>query len=120
MDTFNRQFGERLKALRKEAGYKSAESLSEALGVHPNTVYCIERGEQWIGPELLLKVASVLHRSVSDLFDFEGPSPLEDQWKEKARLINLLLMASPDQLRKISVAAKVIFAGAGAGITKGE
>jgi transcriptional regulator with XRE-family HTH domain len=76
MPELREKFGERLRELRKRAGF-SAESLAEAAGAHPNTVYVIERGEQWIGAELLETFARLIKVEPAALFSEQPLKPLE-------------------------------------------
>lgn len=75
--------GERVRALRVAAGFRSADALAEAIGVHPNTVYELERGINWISPEMLVKLAPVLKASPPDFFKLDD-SPLAPAVREIA------------------------------------
>lgn len=72
METTKQRVGRRVREIRKKAGYRSAEALAEALEVHPNSVYDLERGDSWISPEMLEKLSA--HFKVPDaaFFGEEG------------------------------------------------
>jgi transcriptional regulator with XRE-family HTH domain len=50
----------RVKALRKERGYKSQEKLAEATDLHRTYIGCLERGEREPSTSILLILADVL------------------------------------------------------------
>lgn len=79
-ETFRESFGRRLRAARERAGF-TADSLASALKVHRNTVYQLERGDQWISSELLEKIGDIFNVSPATLFTDDvvkiEPSPQE-------------------------------------------
>lgn len=61
-----------MRSFREKAGL-SADSLASALKVHRNTIYQLERGEQWISSELLEKIAETLRIGPERLFTDAEP-----------------------------------------------
>ena len=59
--------GERIRALRKAAGF-SQESFADRVGIHRTYGGELERGEANVTLENLVKVASALGITLSDLF----------------------------------------------------
>lgn len=53
--------GIRLREYRKRAGFKSVEQAAEAMGVHATSVYEVERGENWLSPEMGLRMMAIYH-----------------------------------------------------------
>lgn len=60
--------GEHIREIRKSLGYKTIDAWAEALQVHPNTVGEVERGANWVSPELLEKMISVTGFGASNFF----------------------------------------------------
>lgn len=67
----NKAFGLRIRNVRKKQGL-SQEDLAEKAGLHPTYVGGVERGERNPSLESILKIASALEVSPSQLFRFEG------------------------------------------------
>lgn len=67
--TLERQFGERVKALRQSKGITQID-LAERIGITCQGISSIERGA--VGPRFptILKIATVLNVKPKDLFDF--------------------------------------------------
>jgi transcriptional regulator with XRE-family HTH domain len=59
--------GQRIRALRTEQGY-SQEAFADKCGVHRTFMGTIERGESNLSFQNILKVASTLGVTLSDLF----------------------------------------------------
>ena len=59
LENLKKTLGRRVRQIRKEAGL-SAEELAESVSVHPNSIYTLERGENWISPETLAAICQVL------------------------------------------------------------
>lgn len=53
--------GAHIRELRKKAGYRTLEAFAEALDVHPNSVGELERGANWISPEMLHKMIKLFN-----------------------------------------------------------
>jgi len=70
MATLRRRFGERVRALRKQAGL-SQEKLAERAEISVDFVSLVERGINAPSFESLEKLAKALGIEVRDLFDFE-------------------------------------------------
>jgi transcriptional regulator with XRE-family HTH domain len=95
VDNIKKTVGSLVRDHRRRAGYNSVEALAEVLGVHPNTVGELERGTNWISPELLPKLADVLKVSPAEFFP--GAQP------ELLRLELIALLASGDKDKMSSV-----------------
>lgn len=82
MGTIREDFGERVRYWRKRRGL-SGEKLAEAIGIAPNSLYSLERGEQWASSETVEKLGDALDVPVRDLFDFgataTAPAPTPEQ-----------------------------------------
>lgn len=73
VETIKKLVGNRFRSLRKRAGFVSAEAAAEALGVHPNSVYELERGDNWISPEMLNKAIDVFQVPAPHFFGDQEP-----------------------------------------------
>jgi transcriptional regulator with XRE-family HTH domain len=71
-------FGTRLRSIRKRMGL-SADELAGILGVHRNTIYQLERGQQWIGADLLERIQAVLRLDISRLFSDKPPEATPEE-----------------------------------------
>lgn len=73
--------GKRLRDLRKRAGFSSAGALAAHIGVQTNTVGDIERGDNWISPEMLPILSKALDVPPAAFFPGAGdpiaPTPQE-------------------------------------------
>ena len=72
---FTRQFGERLRRLRTEAGF-SQEQLADAAGLHRTHISLIERNRRSVRLETLWRLARALNLSPRELVP-EGESVAE-------------------------------------------
>jgi transcriptional regulator with XRE-family HTH domain len=63
-----KQFGKRLRQLRKQAGL-SQEALGDKAGLHRTYIGSIERGEQNISVDNIHKLAKALKVQPKNLFD---------------------------------------------------
>lgn len=83
-------FGRQVRFLRKKAGL-TQEQLAEKLGISLNTVGTIERGEKFVSPGTIEKLANTLKCSVQLLFAFNGAKQeLSDNQENKAPIIGTL------------------------------
>lgn len=86
--------GRRLREARERAGFKSAEAFAAHIKAHPNSVYKVERGKQWIGPEMLEKISGGLKESPAILFDDAIPMLVPTD-KELLDILAARLLAKP-------------------------
>jgi transcriptional regulator with XRE-family HTH domain len=68
-DPFKVKLGERIRALRKEAGL-TQEQLAEKAGVSVNFIGNAERGESAASVKTLRKIVKAIGVNLKDLFDF--------------------------------------------------
>lgn len=71
-ESIKNSFGNRLRVLRKSLGL-SSEEFAERLKIHPNSVYRLERGENWIGADLLERIETEFRLDISRLFSDDPP-----------------------------------------------
>lgn len=72
LKSIKKALGKRVRELRKAAGYKSVGDLAEEVGVSPTSIYELERGENWVSPEMVGALAVALRCPVSALFQGVG------------------------------------------------
>lgn len=70
---FRKAIGKQLQKLRKEAGYRSAASFAEKIGVNPNTYTQYEQGLGGLSYERAWDLADALHCSLDELGGREWP-----------------------------------------------
>lgn len=78
-ERIRKSFGSRLRKFRESTGM-TAETLGERLRVHPNSVYRLERGEVWVGSDVLERVGVALNIDIARLFtdaELHAPTPQE-------------------------------------------
>lgn len=84
-----KEFGERLKQLRKERGVTQSQ-IAEALGIAQPTIYKYEKGIRKIPMSVLQKFANYFELSMSELI---GTQPVmsaeEPAWLEEIKAYNL-------------------------------
>lgn len=93
-----------MREARKRAGFRSVEALAEVLKVHPNTVAGLERGEHWISPELLPKLAEHLKIPPAALFPGYAPDAVSTEVATsllRLKIIGALAELDERQLRGI-------------------
>lgn len=95
MVNIKKTLGLRLRELRKRAGHKAVETLSERMGVHPSTVYEIERGENWLSPEMAEKYVSALNIPLGALFA-DSPVKVKPTPEEALEVLSDALAARKD------------------------
>lgn len=61
------QDGDKIRELRKSAGYSTATAFARQLGIKPNSLINIERGNKAASLAMLLRIAQELDMSVDDL-----------------------------------------------------
>jgi transcriptional regulator with XRE-family HTH domain len=94
VESIKKTVGHRCRELRKRAGFVSAESAAEALAVSPTTVYELERGDNWISPEMLTKMASA-YRADPATFFTNGPVIVEPTPEEALRVLSKAIRQPP-------------------------
>lgn len=67
-DRLKKIVGSKAKQLRKMAGFKNAEAAADAVGFSSNSIYELERGENWISQEMLIRLCSVYRANPADFF----------------------------------------------------
>jgi transcriptional regulator with XRE-family HTH domain len=88
----------------KNAGFSSAEAFAERLGVHPNTVSELERGDNWLSPEMLEKMSDALKIGPERFFTDSTPKPT---LQEALEIVNRAALASEHNRAIVSVPAPV-------------
>lgn len=84
-----KEFGERLKQLRKERGITQAQ-IAEALGIAQPTIYKYEKGLRKIPMSVLQKFAVYFELSMTDLIGVQPTMTAEEPaWLEEIRGYNL-------------------------------
>jgi transcriptional regulator with XRE-family HTH domain len=73
METLKQSFGRRVRALR-EAHSHSREYLSQYVDLDPQSLYRVEKGDQFIAPEKLDKLAKFYNVSPARFFQDEPVS----------------------------------------------
>lgn len=91
LETIKKQIGARFRLLRLKAGYKSADAFAQRMEVSANTVYELERGENWISPDILERAAKVTGFPLS-LF-FGEPAVMEPTPQEALAVLARLVDA---------------------------
>lgn len=61
------QDGAKIRTLRRDAGYRTATAFAERLGIKPQSLINIERGNRPASLAMLIRIASELETSVDDL-----------------------------------------------------
>lgn len=87
VDTLKKIVGGHIRQLRKEHGFRTVEAFAEALGVHPNSVGELERGANWLSPEMLEKMVICLNIPMAAFLPgaerISKPSPTTEALLEK-------------------------------------
>jgi len=81
----NTEIGEKLKNLRKKAGY-TQEGLAEVIGVSRNQLQKYERGQDALSPERFQQLAAALSVPVQEFFVKAGDDVLPMAIEEKLLL----------------------------------
>lgn len=69
------QIGKRARELRKRAGFSSADSAAEAMEVSNTAVYELERGDNWVSPEMIVLMQK--HYQVKNPAAFFSSDPIQ-------------------------------------------
>ena len=67
LKVIRKNFGERVRQLRKEQGY-SQEAFADECGLHRTYVGAIERGERNVAIDNIAKIAKALKVGIAELF----------------------------------------------------
>ena len=68
-----KKIGERFRQIRERAGHSSARSAADALGVSANTVGELERGENWLSPEIIARAIVAFNVPMTAFFGDQEP-----------------------------------------------
>ena len=103
MSAFKKQFGKRIKEIRKNKGL-TQEQIAEKIGIEPPNVSKLESGMHFPLPENIEKIAKALNVDVKELFDFEHHKTPEELKFEIQKMID----NNPDKLKEIYKLIKAI------------
>ena len=70
MSDLKRNFGKRVRELRKSAGF-TQEKLAELIDFEPSNISKMEKGLHFPQPEKIERIAKALHTEIYELFNFE-------------------------------------------------
>ncbi len=87
MDSLKKNFGKRLKELRKSQGL-TQEQLAEKIGMDTQNLCKMENGSHFPQTKNLYKIAEVLNIEVKDLFDYNHFSQREKLISEITDYLN--------------------------------
>jgi transcriptional regulator with XRE-family HTH domain len=113
LESLKKQVGARIRELRKAAGYKSVDEVAAKVGVSNTTIYELERGENWISPDMAESLAVAFSCSVPAFFDNVG-TPRAPAKSAKLLLFELIAAMNEAEANEILLFAKD-FKAAGAG-----
>lgn len=85
-ETLKRAVGARIRMLRVRAGFSSIEAAAEAMGVHPNSVGDVERGANFISPEMTVRMIET-YRLGDGAPLLGGSTALTPTWREALDVI---------------------------------
>jgi len=97
-----KEFGKKLKEIRTAKGM-SQERLSELADVNQQQISKIERGQSFVTPDTLEKIAQALEVKIKFLFDFDSGSD-----KVKSEIEQQLNQMSTFKLKQIRDIAAVL------------
>ena len=103
MSGLQKQFGARVKELRKKKGY-TQEHLAEILGIGVKTIKKIETGNSFPSTETLENLIRALNVSTVEIFDFEHLQPTENLKDLTIQMID----SNPDKISDIYKIVKAI------------
>ncbi len=84
-----KELGKNIQKYRK-LNKITQEKLAEAVGLEINSISSIETGKYFPSPDNLVKIATVLNISLSELFEFNEEYSCEDYLTEINKKINLI------------------------------
>lgn len=103
MSGLQKQFGARVKELRKKKGY-TQEHLAEILGIGVRSLGKIETGNSFPSTETLENLIRALNVSTVEIFDFEHLQPTENLKDLTIQMID----SNPDKISDIYKIVKAI------------
>lgn len=103
MAELQKQFGARVKELRKRKGY-TQEHLAELSGIGVRSLGKIETGNSFPSPETLENMIKALGVSFVEIFDFEHLQPEKDLKDLTIKMID----SHPDKISDIYKLVKAI------------
>jgi len=98
IDDVHRDFGQRLKALRKKRR-QSQDQLATTTGLSVDTISNLERGALTTRLTTIAKIAKALDANIGDLID--DRSPASAMPAEISELIDLLTGRDTDEIRAV-------------------
>lgn len=111
LETIKKKVGRRIRDLRLRAGIKSADGLAERMEVSATSIYELERGENWVSPEMLQKLSAFFHVG-PEVFFSEKAGIIEPTPEEalavlaKAIRLNLPSMIHQELVSEVSSMSK--------------
>ncbi|WP_163852429.1 helix-turn-helix domain-containing protein [Paenibacillus elgii] len=104
-----KSIGARIRDLRKERGL-SQESLGEKGGFHFSYIGQIERGEKNIAILNLVKIATALEVSVTQLFSYvDDEEKYTDSESDLVEIVKMLRAKKPQQVRMVRNVVREMF-----------
>ena len=103
MSGLQKQFGARVKELRKKKGYTQGH-LAEILGIGVRSLGKIETGNSFPSTETLENLIRALNVSTVEIFDFEHLQPTENLKDLTIQMID----SNPDKISDIYKIVKAI------------
>ncbi|WP_010492980.1 helix-turn-helix domain-containing protein [Paenibacillus elgii] len=104
-----KSIGARIRDLRKERGM-SQESLGEKGGFHYSYIGQIERGEKNIALLNLVKIATALEVSVTQLFSYvDEEEKYTDSESDLVEIVKMLREKKPQQVRMVRNVVREMF-----------
>lgn len=109
MENICKQFGNRLRAIRKANGF-TQEMLAEKGSINPKYYGSIERGEVNVTLKTIRNLTFILGVKLRELFRFDLPNKsVSEKEEEVIVLINKIIMEkNEEKIRKLKVFLKEI------------
>jgi transcriptional regulator with XRE-family HTH domain len=100
-------FGMRLRAFREDAGL-AADDLAKRIQIHLNSLYRLERGDQWVGADVLERISEALGVPASALLEDPEAKPTRPA---KLRLLEIVAAFDEHQAQALLPEAEALKAG---------